>query len=61
MEVDEDLLRQAQKLTGIGRKTAVLRAALSALIQQESARQLAALGGSCPDTQKTRRRRSVRK
>jgi len=61
MEVDDELLRQAQKVTGIGRKAAVLRAALSALIQQESARQLARLGGSSPDARKPPRRRSTRR
>lgn len=44
--IDDDLLERAQKLSGIREKTAVVHAGLDALIARESARRLAALGGS---------------
>lgn len=44
--IDDELLSKAQELSGIREKTAVLHAGLQALISRESARRLAALGGS---------------
>jgi hypothetical protein len=44
--IDEALLNRAQDLTGIREKTAVVHAGLDALIARESARHLAALGGT---------------
>ena len=44
--IDDELLAQAQELTGLREKTAVLHAGLKALIARESARRLASLGGS---------------
>jgi Arc/MetJ family transcription regulator len=44
--IDEKLLAQAQELSGLREKTAVLHAGLRALIARESARRLAALGGT---------------
>jgi Arc/MetJ family transcription regulator len=48
--LDDDLVRIAQELTGVSEKTALLREALKALIERESARRLASLGGTihCP-------------
>jgi Arc/MetJ family transcription regulator len=48
--LDDDLVRAAQDLTGIAEKTALLREALKALIERESARRLASLGSTihCP-------------
>ena len=46
--LDDDLIRTAQEFTGVGEKTALLREALKALIERESARRLASLGGSMP-------------
>lgn len=46
LNLDDDLLRQAQDLTGIGERTALVREGLRALIERESARRLALLGGS---------------
>lgn len=46
LNIDEALLREAQRLSGFKEKTAVLHAGLEALIARESARRLAALGGS---------------
>ena len=48
LALDDDLLEKAQALTGPMEKTALVREALKALIQRESARRLALLGGSEP-------------
>ena len=44
--LDDDLLAQAEAYTGIKEKTALVRAALTALVQREAARRLALLGGT---------------
>jgi Arc/MetJ family transcription regulator len=59
MILDDDLLGEAQRLSGIIGKSAVVRAGLEALIARESARRLAALGGSDPKAEPGRRRRSA--
>ena len=41
--IDEKLLEEARRLTGLKETTAVMREALSALIERESARRLANL------------------
>jgi len=56
LTIDDDLYRRAQALTGLDEKAAVVREALKSLIECESARQLAALGGSQPHLKATRRR-----
>jgi Arc/MetJ family transcription regulator len=56
--LDDDLLRTAQEFTGLEDKTPLLREALRALIERESARRLAALGGSMPKLKKIPRRRA---
>jgi Arc/MetJ family transcription regulator len=61
MNVDDELLRKAQELTGLTRKSAILRAGLTALIERESARKLAQLGGTEPALRPTARRRSQAK
>ncbi len=58
LNLDDELMERAQRLSGIRGKTAVLHAGLEALIQRESARRLAALGGSEPDLRPIRRRRA---
>jgi Arc/MetJ family transcription regulator len=55
--LDDDLLAEAQRLTGVTEKTALVRSALTALIERESARRLARLGGSEPTVSAPRRRR----
>lgn len=57
LALDDDLLRIAQDYTGVAEKTALIREALKALIERESARRLAALGGSMPGLKKIPRRR----
>jgi Arc/MetJ family transcription regulator len=56
--LDDELLEEARKLTGLEEKTAVIHEALKALVRRESARQLADLGGSQPDLRPIPRRRS---
>ena len=48
LALDDELLAKAQALTGLTEKSALVREALRALIQRESARRLALLGGSEP-------------
>jgi Arc/MetJ family transcription regulator len=58
--LDDDLIRTAQELTSTEEKTALIREALKALIERESARRLAALGGSMPGLKPIPRRRPSR-
>ena len=46
LNIDDKLLAEASKLSGINEKTALVRAGLEALIARESARRLAAFGGT---------------
>jgi Arc/MetJ family transcription regulator len=55
--VDEKLLGEAQRLTGIAERTALIHEGLRALIQRESARRLARLGGTEPSLRVAPRRR----
>lgn len=48
LKLDDDLIATAQELTGLRDTSALVRAALLALIERERARQLASLGGSQP-------------
>ncbi|HST40655.1 MAG TPA: type II toxin-antitoxin system VapB family antitoxin [Conexibacter sp.] len=59
LALDDDLLAEAQRLTGTTEKTALVREALGALIERESARRLARLGGSEPGLEASPRRRSA--
>lgn len=58
LALDDSLLNQAQLLTGLKEKSILVREALKALIERESARRLALLGGSEPMLEATPRRRS---
>ena len=59
--LDDDLIRKAQTYTGVKEKSALIREALTQLVQREAARRLAALGGTMPDLQRIPRRRMPRK
>ena len=59
LNLDDELLASAQRLTGIDEKAALVREALVALVERESARRLAQLGGSEPGLKKPPRRRSA--
>ena len=56
MNIDDQLLGEAQRITGMTEKTALVREGLRALIERESARRLAKLGGSEPQLQVVRTR-----
>jgi Arc/MetJ family transcription regulator len=58
LNVDDSLLSNAAKLTGVKEKTALIRLGLEALIARESARRLANLGGTEKQLRPVRRRRA---
>lgn len=58
LNIDDDLLAQAVELTGVQEKTALMREGLKALIERESAKRLALLGGSEPTLSAVARRQS---
>ncbi|SFE83891.1 antitoxin of type II TA system, VapB [Nitrosomonas sp. Nm166] len=45
LNIDDDLYAQAVELTGVHEKTALVREGLLALVERESAKRLALLGG----------------
>ena len=55
--LDDELLKQAERATGVSERGALLRAGLIALIERESARRLARLGGTEPQLEGAARRR----
>lgn len=55
--LDDALIDRARGLTGVQEKTALVHEGLRALIARESARRLAALGGTDPGARATPRRR----
>lgn len=61
LNLNEDLIRKAGRLSGLRAKTEVIHEGLRALIMRESARRLAALGGSMPAVKMPPRRRSRRR
>ena len=58
LALDDELVSKAEEYTGIREKSALVREALTALVQREAARRLALLGGSAPDMEPAPRRRS---
>lgn len=56
--LDDELLAKAQALTGVIEKSALVRLALRALVERESARRLSQLGGSEPSLDTVPRRQS---
>ena len=56
LAIDDALLAKAAGLTGLKERSALVREGLKALIERESARRLARLGGSEPDLQPVSRR-----
>jgi Arc/MetJ family transcription regulator len=57
LNIEDNLLDQAARMTGVVEKTALVRLGLEALIARESARRLAALGGTEKKLQVPPRRR----
>jgi Arc/MetJ family transcription regulator len=60
LALDDELLAKARAFTGLKEKSALVREALKALIERESARRLARLGGSEPELATAPRRRPER-
>ncbi|MCC7049665.1 MAG: type II toxin-antitoxin system VapB family antitoxin [Alphaproteobacteria bacterium] len=60
LAIDDDLLERARRLSGVKEKSAVVREGLRALIERESARRLARLGGSEKGLKPVPRRRPAR-
>jgi len=58
--LDDDLIKHAERYTGIKEKTALVREALTRLVRNEAARRLAAMGGSDPKADAAPRRRGAK-
>ena len=58
LNIDDELLGEAQRITGVTEKAALVREGLRALIERESARRLAQLGGSEPQLEAVPRRKT---
>ena len=58
LNIDDELLSEAQRITGVTEKTALVREGLRALIERESALRLAQLGGSEPQLEPVSRRKT---
>ena len=59
LNIDDEILEKASKLTGIKEKTSLVRLGLEALIARESSKRLASLGGTEKDLRPIPRRRST--
>jgi Arc/MetJ family transcription regulator len=57
--LDDELLARAEQLCGDLERSALLKEALRALVQRESAKRLAALGGNEPALETIPRRQSA--
>ena len=60
VNIDDQLLTEAQRITGMSEKAALIREGLKALIERESARRLAKLGATDPNLELIPRRRTDR-
>jgi len=60
LNLKTDLVKQAQEMTGIEEKTALIHQGLELLIQKEAAKRLAKLGGSDPTAKTPPRKRSLK-
>lgn len=58
VNLDDTLITEAQRITGTKERTALIHEGLRALIQRESAKRLAKLGGTEPKLKTPPRRRS---
>lgn len=57
INLDEELIEEARRITGVKGRTALIHEGLRALIERESARRLARLGGTEPELRPVPRRR----
>jgi hypothetical protein len=60
LDIDGAILKKAAELTGVAKKTTLVRMGLESLIARQSAKRLAALGGMEPRAKPVPRRRSSR-
>jgi Arc/MetJ family transcription regulator len=60
LALNDKLLAEANAFTGLQERTALVREALKALIERESAHRLAALGGTQPHLKPVSRRHSAK-
>lgn len=58
VNLDEELIEEAMRVTGVQERTALIHEGLRALVTRESARRLARLGGTEPQLRAIPRRRS---
>jgi Arc/MetJ family transcription regulator len=59
LNIEDDLIDQASKMTGVKEKTTLVKLGLEALIARESAKRLAKLGGSEKHLKQIPRRRNI--
>lgn len=59
LSIDDELLAEARRLSGLDQTSALVREGLRALVERESARRLARLGGTEPGLAVARRRRQL--
>lgn len=57
LNIDDEILEKASRITGVTEKTALVRLGLQALVAAESAKRLARLGGSEKGLRPIQRRR----
>jgi Arc/MetJ family transcription regulator len=57
LNIDDKLLEEAARLTGVTEKTSLVRMGLEALVRREAAKRLAAMGGADPRASAAPRRR----
>ncbi len=60
LNIDDEILAEASRLTGIKEKTALVRLGLESLIARESSKRLARLGGTEKDLRPIPRRRTAK-
>jgi Arc/MetJ family transcription regulator len=60
LNIDDKILEEASRLTGIKEKTALVRLGLESLIARESSKRLARLGGTEKDLRPIPRRRTAK-
>ncbi len=60
INIDDQLLSDARRISGVRKNASLVREGLKALIERESARRLARLGASDPNLKPVPRRRSAK-
>jgi len=58
LNLDDTLIEKARRMTGVKEKSVLVREGLRALVERESARRLARLGGSEPELEDVPRRQA---